>query len=72
VIFIARLTHDPNDIRVFGRAIGMHYVPGRDEASPQDIARRNWKATWSRYVRVHHAEFIAGTMANGVSAGPLG
>jgi HKD family nuclease len=71
VIFIARLTRDPNDIRVFGRAIGMHHVPGRDDATPEDIARRGWKATWSRYIRVHHAEFVAGTMANGVSLNEL-
>lgn len=71
VIFIARLTHDPNDIRVFGRAIGMRYVPGRDDATPEDIARRDWKSTWSRYIRVHHAEFVAGTMANGISLNEL-
>lgn len=27
VIFIARLTRDPNDIRVFGRAVGMRHRP---------------------------------------------
>jgi hypothetical protein len=71
VIFIGRLTYDPNDIRVFGRAIGMRYVPGRDDATPEDIERRAWKATWSRYIRVHHAEFVAGTMVNGVSLSEL-
>ncbi|WP_159996520.1 phospholipase D family protein [Roseomonas sp. 18066] len=71
VIFIARLTREPNDIRIFGRAIGMRHVPGRDDATPGDIARRDWKATWSRYVRVHHAEFLAGTMANGISLNEL-
>jgi HKD family nuclease len=71
VIFIARLTNDPNDIRVFGRAIGMRHVPGRDDATPADIARRSWKATWPRYIRVYHAEFVAGTMANGVSLNEL-
>ena len=30
VIFIARLTQAPNDISVFGRAIGLRHVPGRD------------------------------------------
>ena len=39
MIFIARLTNDPNDIRVFGRAIGTRHVPGRDDATPADIAR---------------------------------
>jgi len=71
VIFIGRLTHDPNDIRIFGRAIGMRHVPGRDDATAEDIARRAWKATWPRYIRVHHAEFVAGTMANGVSLNEL-
>lgn len=71
VIFIARLTREPNDVRVFGRAIGLRHVPGRDDATPEDIARRDWKATWSRYVRVHHAEFVAGTMANGISLNEL-
>lgn len=71
VIYVARLTSDPNDIRIFGRAIGMRHVPGRDDATPQDIALRGWKETWSRYVRVHHAEFVAGTMSNGVSLNEL-
>ena len=67
LIFIARLTEDPADIRVFGRAIGLRHVPGQDDASPEDIALRPWKAKWPSYVRVHDAEFVAGTMANGVS-----
>jgi hypothetical protein len=71
VIFIARLTEGPNDIRVFGRALGLRHVPGRDDATAEDIARRHWKATWSRYIRVHHAEFVAGPMANGVSLNEL-
>jgi hypothetical protein len=71
VIFIGRLTKDPNDIRVFGRAIGIKHKPGRDDATADDIARRPWKAKWPRYIRVHHAEFVAGTMLNGVSLNDL-
>ena len=71
VMFIARLTKDPNDIRVFGRAIGIKHVPGRDDASTDEMASHPWKATWPRYVRLHHAEFVAGTMANGVSLNEL-
>ena len=70
-IFIARLTRDPNDIRIFGRAVGMKHQRGRDDATPADIARRPWKERWPRYIRVHHAEFVAGTMANGVSLNEL-
>lgn len=71
LMFIARLTRDPNDIRIFGRAIGLKHQTGRDDATTEDIALRSWKNDWPRYVRVHHAEFIAGTMANGVSLNEL-
>lgn len=71
VIFIARLTREPNDIVVFGRGIGMQHMPGRDDATPEDIARRDWKAKWPRYIRLHHAEFVAGDMANGISLNEL-
>lgn len=71
LMFIGRLTKEPNDIRVFGKAIAMHYVPGRDDATPEDIALRPWKKVWPRYVRVHHPEFVSGTLANGVSLNNL-
>ena len=71
VIFIARLMRDPNDIRIFGRAVGMKHVESRDDATPDDIRLRPWKAQWPCYVRVRYAEFVAGTMANGVSLNAL-
>ena len=67
VIFMGRLTEDPNDIRVFGRAIGIAYKEGRDDATDADIERRGWKERWARYIRVHSAEFVDGTLADGVS-----
>ena len=70
-VFIAWLTQDPNDIRVFGRAVGMKHQPGRDDATPAHIALRPWKEKWPRYLRVHHAEFVAGTMGNGASLNEL-
>ena len=70
VMFIARLTKE-RDIRIFGRAIAMKHDPVRDNASPEEIARRPWKEKWPRYIRVHHAEFVAGTMENGISLNEL-
>lgn len=67
LMFIGRLTKEPNDIRIFGRAFGMRHVPGRDDATESDIADRDWKSIWPRYVRVYKARFVAGTMSNGVS-----
>jgi hypothetical protein len=66
VLFMGRLTENPNDIVIYGRAIGMRHIEGRDEASANEIQRRTWKETWPIYVRVHHAEFIAGTLAHGI------
>lgn len=71
IMFMARLVKDPADILIYGRAIGMRHVEGRDDASPEEIAERPWKATWPHYVRVHHAEFVAGSLANGVSLNQL-
>ncbi len=71
VMFISRLTSDPNDIRVFGRAIGLRHVPGRDDATLEDVKHRPFKETWPRYIRVSGAEFLAGTMANAVSLNEL-
>lgn len=65
-MFIARLTGGP-DIRVFGRAIALEHQPGRDDATADDIARREWIVGCPYYVCVHHAEFVNGTMGNGVS-----
>ena len=71
IVFIARFTENPRDIRVFGRAIAMRHVVGRDDATPAEVKRRRWKSDWPHYVRVHDAEFVSGALANGVSLGDL-
>ena len=71
VIFMGRFTENPDNIRVFGRAIGMQYSPGRDDATQADIEKRSWKEKRSRYIRVHHAEFVNGAMENGISLNEL-
>jgi hypothetical protein len=59
------------DIAVFGRAVALAYVEGRDDAGPEDVERRPWKARWPHYVRVRDGEFLAGTLADAVSLGEL-
>lgn len=59
------------DIAVFGRATALAYVEGRDDAGAADLALRPWKARWPHYVRVRDGEFLAGTLAEGVSLGEL-
>jgi hypothetical protein len=71
VMFMGRLVNDPVDTLIYGRAIAMQHVEGRDEATPADIARRKWKEGWGHYVRVHHAEFLDGTLGGGVSLGAM-
>jgi hypothetical protein len=71
LMFMGRLVQDPNDILIYGRAVGMTHDPGRDDASLADIQRRPWKERWPYYVRVHHAEFVAGSLSNGISLGQL-
>lgn len=71
IMFIGRMVKDPSDILIYGRAIGMQHVPGRDDATIEEIALRAWKVDWPHYVRVHDAEFLGGTLSNGVSLNNL-
>ena len=71
IIFMGRLTRNSNDIRIFGRAIGMAHREGRDEATEAEKKERPWKERWPNYIRVHHAEFVDGSMGNGVSLNEL-
>lgn len=66
-IFIARLVNGPDDILIYGRAVACQHDPFKDVATATDIARHPWKANWPNYIRVHDAEFVAGTLANGIS-----
>lgn len=66
VMFTGRFAEGP-DICVFGRGIGSEHVPGRDEATPEDLDLRPWKKEWSNYVRLDRVEFVDGTLADGVS-----
>ena len=70
-MFMARMVRKPNDYLIYGRAMGMNHQPGRDDATPEDIVRRGWKKDWPYYIRVRNAEFIAGTLSNGISLNRL-
>jgi hypothetical protein len=70
-IFVGRLVARPNDTMIFGRVIGRQHRDGQDDATPQDVALRPFKEHWPHYVRVHHGQFVAGTLGNGVSLAEL-
>jgi hypothetical protein len=67
IMYMGRLMRDPNDIRIFGRAVAKAHVEGRDDATREDIQQRGWKEKWPHYVRVEDAAFIEGTLGDGVS-----
>lgn len=71
LMFMARLVKDPHDIIIFGRAVAMAHHPVRDDATDADIKKRAFKDKWPHYIRVHHPEFVAGSMVNGVSLNEL-
>jgi hypothetical protein len=71
VMFIGHLVEGPNDIIVYGRALAWAYEEGRDDASGADLALRPWLERWPHFIRVHDAEFVDGTLAEGVSLGEL-
>ncbi len=66
VMFMSCFVTDPNDIIVFGRAVGSRYRDGLDDASAQDIKRRWWRRKWPHYIRVQNPVFLSGTLRNGI------
>lgn len=70
-MYLAVMTDDPDDHLVHGRAAGLAYVAGRDDATPDDIELRFWREEFPRYIRVHEAEFVAGVVGNGVKLSDL-
>ena len=71
IMFLGRFVARPSDTLIFGRAIGMKHKEGRDDSTEAEIRIHGWKAKWPHYVRVHDAEFIQGTVSDGVSLGEL-
>lgn len=68
-MFIARLVQVPNDIMVFGRAVGRRHIDDADVATEAEMRPpiRAWKRQWPNYIRVTDARFVAGPLAHGVS-----
>src|ERR1017187_5177562 len=42
VIYMGRLVSDPNDILIYGKAIGSKHDPLRDDASEAEVQLRPW------------------------------
>jgi hypothetical protein len=70
-MFVARLTRGPNDIRIFGQAIGDRHRDRIDDATDEDIRSRPWKRDWPYYVRVRQPEMLSGHLSDGVSLNEL-
>lgn len=71
IMFMGLLSANPDDILIYGYATGKSYKEGRDDATKDDIKMREFKEKWSRYIRVHDAHFINGTLKDGVSMNEL-
>jgi PLD-like domain len=71
LIFISRMTSDPNDHIVFACAKAMAYKEGRDDAGPSDIRALPWTETWSRFIRLTDFRCVDGTLENGISTGSM-
>ena len=71
LMFMGRLIEDPNDVMIYGRAIAKHHEEGTDDATEEDFRIREWRRGFTHYIRVHSAEFMGGTLAQGVSLNEL-
>ncbi len=64
IIYMARMTHNPYDYAIFGKAKAMKFVEERDTATKNEIAQRPWKKNWPIYLRILNPIFIDGTMGD--------
>jgi hypothetical protein len=62
IIYMARMTHNPSDYAIFGKAVALKYVEGRDEATIAEKTERPWKKNWPIYLRLVNPVFIDGKM----------
>tara|TARA_R100000541_G_scaffold40901_1_gene48380 strand:+ start:719 stop:1849 length:1131 start_codon:yes stop_codon:yes gene_type:complete len=66
IIYMARMTENPNDYAIFGKAIALKFKEGRDIASDIEKQEREWKKKWPAYLRVEQPTFLNGNMGDGV------
>ncbi|WP_165322323.1 phospholipase D family protein [Rhizorhabdus phycosphaerae] len=66
ILYMARIAA-PDDLLIFGSAIGWRHRDDEDVASVAEIEARPWKEKWANYVRVHTARFINAELGVGVS-----
>jgi hypothetical protein len=62
IIYMARLTRNPNDYAIFGKAEAIKFNESKDFASKKEITERPWKKKWPIYLRVKNPIFLNGTM----------
>lgn len=67
IIYMARLVQNPDDIVIFGKAIGRKHRDEEDTATKAEIKKRKWKKDWPRYVRVHDGQFLNTDLNQGIS-----
>ncbi|WP_424495372.1 phospholipase D family protein [Salinimicrobium sp. GXAS 041] len=66
IIYMARMTQNPNDYAIFGKATALKFTEGRDIASDIEKQEREWKNKWPAYLRVEKPIFLNGTMGDGI------
>jgi hypothetical protein len=70
-MFMGRLVKSSSDILIFGRAIALRHQGKADDATAAHIRLRPFMKKWPHLIEVHHPEFIAGTLENGISLNSL-
>lgn len=64
IIYFARMTYDPLNYAIFGKAEAIKFKDVRDEATELEIKERPWKKDWPIYLRVTNPVFIDGSMSD--------
>ena len=71
VIFMARITKNPNDHLIFGRAIAREFDDEKDMATMEELKVREWMSKWPALLKVHDSSFINGKLGDCISLNKL-
>jgi hypothetical protein len=64
IIYMACMTHSPNNYAIFGKAEAIKFVEDRDKATEAEIEQIAWKKDFPIYLRVKNPIFINGTLGD--------
>lgn len=67
IVYIARMTDNPNDLIIFGRGIAIEYDAKLHRATKDEIKKGIWNAGWPCLLHLRDTEFVDASLDDCIS-----